>query len=180
MPDLSSNSRKILLGLAREAIRNYLETGDHLVFQNPDEELTRRRGCFVTLRKERRLRGCVGTFDASRPLCENVIRMAAASAFQDTRFPNVAKAELPVIRIEISVLGGLEKVDSLEEIELGRHGVLVKLGKRTGTFLPEVALEHQWSREEFVTFCAREKAGLRPDECAAAEIYRYEVEKFGE
>lgn len=179
MPDLSLNSRS-LLQLARNAVEVYLATGQHLVFQTDLPELTAKRGCFVTLRKTGKLRGCVGTFDAHRPLYQNIIRMAPAAACQDLRFPPVTKEELPFIRIELSVLGELEKADSLEGIEIGRHGVYVKLDNRSGTFLPEVAVEQKWSVPEFVTYCARDKAGLSPEECTRAEIFRYEVQKFKE
>ncbi len=180
MPDLSSNSKKSLLELARKAIGNYLETGDHLAFQTESPECNFKRGCFVTLKKNGALRGCVGTFDTQFPLSQNLIRMAIAAAFQDLRFSPIVKQELDQIRIEISVLGALEKARSLEEIEIGRHGIYVKLDSRVGTFLPEVAVEQKWTVPEFVTYCAKGKAGLDPDECARAEVYRYEVEKFSE
>ncbi len=180
MPDLSSNNREILLELARNAIRTHLETGNDFSFRTDVPELNWNRGCFVTLRKHSELRGCVGTFDIKEPLFQNVTRMAVASAVRDTRFPPVSKSELPLVTIEISVLSPLEKVSVLDEIEIGKHGVLVQLGNRSGTFLPEVAVDQKWSREEFVVRCARAKAGLRTKDCAQAEIYRYEVEKFSE
>ena len=179
MPDLSLNSRT-LLQLARNAIEAYLSTGRHLVFQTDLPHLTAKRGCFVTLRKTGKLRGCVGTFDAREPLYQNIIRMAPAASCQDSRFPPVTKEELPFIRIELSVLGELEKVNSLEEIKIGKHGVYVKLDHRSGTFLPEVAVEQKWSVAEFVTYCGREKARLSPEQCTRAEIFRYEVQKFKE
>ena len=180
MPDLSSNSRKFLLALARESIRCHLESGDWPGIPAHDKEIEITRGCFVTLHKKGELRGCVGTFDASKPLVENVKRMAVAAAFQDSRFSPVTKSELGEIHIEISVLGPLVKMNSLEELVIGRHGVYVKLGARSGTFLPEVAVEQKWSREEFLMWCARHKAGLNVDEISKAEVYLYEVEKFGE
>ncbi len=169
-----------MLEAARDAIRIHLETGDHLVFDPREPELNLPRGCFVTLRSAGALRGCIGTFDSSQPLSKNIPRMAVAAAFQDPRFSPVGKAEWRQIRIEISVLGPLEKISSIDEIELGKHGILVRLGPRSGTFLPDVAIEHKLSREEFVMLCAREKAGLDPKEIAYAELFRYEVEKFSE
>lgn len=180
MQGLSSNNRLLLLRLVREAIAHHLETGNILAFHTQEAELTQGRGCFVTLRKHGKLRGCVGTFDADRPLYENVLRMAVAAAFHDVRFPAVEKNELGELTIEISVLGPLTRMRRLEDLELGVHGVLVRYGLRSGTFLPEVAIEQKWSREEFVTFCAREKAGLSPAECAKAEVFLYTVEKFSE
>lgn len=180
MPDLSSNSRKKLLEAARSAIRTYVETGDHLVLDVRDAELNLPRGCFVTLRKSGNLRGCIGTFDHSQPLSQNIPRMAVAAACQDPRFAPVSKTELPQIKIEISILGELEKITAIDEIELGRHGILIRYGSRSGTFLPDVATEHKLTREEFVMLCAREKAGLDPEDIAHAELFRYEVEKFSE
>ncbi len=180
MPDLSLNSQQVLLELARNSIKYYLEQGDLLSFKTDLPELILKRGCFVTLRKSGSLRGCVGTFDVSQVLYQNIIRMAVSSAFQDRRFESVTKNELDQIKIEISVLGELQKVGSIDEVEIGKHGVYVKCGNKTGTFLPDVAVEQKWLAVEFVTYCAREKAGLSPEECARAEIYRYEVEKFKE
>jgi AmmeMemoRadiSam system protein A len=180
MPDLSSDLRRTLLQLARNSIQIYLTSGDKLNFQTDLPEFNLRRGCFITLRKAGELRGCVGTFDASEVLYKNIIRMAVAAAFQDTRFPPLGKDEFSQVKIEISVLGELEKIQSLDEIELGKHGVYIKLGHRSGTFLPEVAAEQGWSVQEFVMACAREKARLSTDEISRAEIYRYPVEKFKE
>ena len=181
MPGLSSNSRKALLELARNSIRGYLATGDPVLPAVEFPELLIKHGCFITLKtKDGALRGCVGTFDDARPLYENVARMAIAASIQDRRFSPLTKEELAGVRIEISVLGPMEKVQSLDEIEIGRHGIYVKHGAQSGTFLPSVAVEQKWSVAEFVTFCAREKAGLNPEQCAKAEIYKYEVEKFGE
>lgn len=180
MPGLSLNNQKALLEIARSAIKTFLATGDHEKNSAADPELTAKRGCFVTLMKDGKLRGCVGTFNDTDPLAENIARMAVAAAVQDTRFAPLTKDELAKVKIKISVLGPLEKVRSLDEIEIGKHGVLVQFGGRRGTFLPEVAVEQQWSVPEFVTYCAREKAGLGPEQCAQAEIYKYEVQKFGE
>lgn len=178
MPDLSSNSRKELLELAHKAIRTRLETGDILKYTPGNPELLLRRGCFVTLRLAGNLRGCVGTFEATEPLYQNVILMAVASAFQDSRFSPVQKSELESLEIQISVLGELCEMKSIQELEIGRHGVYVRLGERSGTFLPEVAVEQKWRPEEFIIYCAKEKAGLVPEECARAQVFLYEVEKF--
>lgn len=180
MPDLSSNERIVLLKLARQAIESRLKSTPE---PDPAQALPwggKPRGCFVTLFREGALRGCVGTFDADHALVENVIRMARAAAFQDTRFSQVTRPEIDKLRIEISVLGPVTPLKNLEELEMGRHGILVQYGARSGTYLPQVAVEQGWSREEFVTRCAREKAGLTPAECASARLSVYTVEKFGE
>ena len=187
MPDLSLNSGQVLLDLARRAIQSFLQTrsvqqGVGIAQENIayNQELLLERGCFVTLRKERALRGCVGTFEANQPLFQAVMRMAVAAAFEDTRFPPLLPLELDLIRLEISVLGELRKINSFKELQIGKHGVYVKFGRKNGTFLPDVAVEEGWTSEEFVHFCAREKARLAPEELACAEIYLYEVEKIAE
>ena len=180
MPDLSSNDQKMLLACARKSMETFIRSGDHYAFETDEPGLLLKRGCFVTLRKGGKLRGCVGTFDASLPVYQNVLRMAVAAATQDSRFPTVNKSELDSIKIEVSVLGLHEKIQSIDEIEIGKHGILVQHGGRSGTFLPEVAVEQNWGIAEFVTYCAREKAGLSPEECSQAEVYRYEVEKCKE
>jgi AmmeMemoRadiSam system protein A len=181
MPVLSSNSQQALLALARESIERYLEDGSVPSFRCDGGDLSQKMGCFVTLRlSSGELRGCVGTFERERPLWENVSRMARCSAFQDTRFSPVKKAEMENLVIEISVLGPLEPVAGIESIELGRHGIVTRFGSRSGTLLPQVALEQGWTREQFVTYCAIHKAGLSPAECAQAELLIYEVSHFAE
>ncbi len=180
MPALSSNSQVFLLKLARDSIQFYLETRTAPLFEILIEEVKQPGGCFVTLKKIGTLRGCVGTFEGARPLHENVIRMAVASAFEDSRFPPLRTEELPEVRIELSVLGELRKMNSLEELEIGRHGIWIKFGVRAGTYLPEVAVGQGWSREEFLRHCAYEKAGLTAEEFKASEIFLYEVQKFSE
>jgi len=178
MPVLSLNSQKLLLDLARRSIQTYLGSEAEPAFEPSPPEVLIPRGCFVTLRKHGALRGCIGTFDDSQPLYQAVMRMAVAAAVQDPRFAPLVKSELDEVRIEISVLGELQKMKSLEELELGKHGILIRYGLRSGAFLPQVAVEQGWSQEEFLTACALEKAGLSPRECSQADVYLFEVEKF--
>ena len=180
MQALSSNSQAVLLKLAGDSIQSWLDTQKLPFFETSLDELRQPAGCFVTLRSSGALRGCIGTFEASQALYQNVMRMAVSGAFEDFRFPPVKTDELPQIRIEISVLGPLVKMNSLGELEVGRHGVLIRYGVRTGTYLPEVAVSQGWSGEEFLRHCAREKAGLAPEELARADVFLYEVQKFSE
>ncbi len=178
MPDLSSNNQNFLLRLARQSIETRLK-GEAFSFSSPvPEEVKIPRGCFVTLKKNGMLRGCIGTFEATKPLFENIFHMAQVSAFQDPRFPPVNFSELSQIRIEISVLGPRRKMNSIEELEIGKHGIFIQLGHRRGTYLPEVAVEQGWSAKEFISNCAVEKVGIRPEELERAQIDLYEVEKF--
>ena len=143
-------------------------------------ELFIKRACFVTLYQNKNLRGCIGTFDANKPLIQNVLKMSVSAAFYDSRFPKVQEKELPQIQISLSVLGELQKMNSLEELVLGQHGIFVKHETKSGTFLPEVATEQGWTKEKFINYCIVEKAGLSPELASDVEIYLYEVEKFSE
>jgi AmmeMemoRadiSam system protein A len=114
------------------------------------------------------------------PLREIVAEMARAAAFEDPRFRPVTRDELPDIDIEISVLTPMRRIHSLDELELHRHGIYIRRGYRSGTFLPQVADEVNWTKEEFVGHCAQDKAGIGWDGWKApdAELYVYEAIVF--
>jgi len=137
-------------------------------------------GAFVSLHKHGRLRGCIGHFGDDVPLREIVAEMARAAAFEDPRFRPVTRDELPDIDIEISVLTPMRRIHSLDELELHRHGIYIRRGYRSGTFLPQVADEVNWTKEEFVGHCAQDKAGIGWDGWKApdAELYVYEAIVF--
>jgi len=126
------------------------------------------------------LRGCIGRFEPDEPLYRVVQEMAIAAATEDYRFPPVTPQELGELDIEISVLTPLRKISSIDEIQLGRHGIYIKKGGRAGTFLPQVATETGWSKEEFLGYCARDKAGLGWNGWKDADIYVYEALVFSE
>jgi len=141
-------------------------------------------GCFVTLKNRGALRGCIGTFAARGPLHQTVREMAGA-ALRDPRFLDrpVTAGELADLRIEISVLTPLEKIkDPLAEIELGRHGICIEGPYGSGCFLPQVATETGWTKEEFLSHCAAGKAGMPADAWKDPDVtvYRFEAEVFGE
>ena len=106
--------------------------------------------------------------------------MAIASAIRDYRFNSVSISELDSIDIEISVLTPLKKISSVDEIELGKHGIYIKKGFSSGTFLPQVADETKWSKEEFLGHCSRDKAGIGWDGWKNAELFIYEAIIFRE
>ncbi len=135
-------------------------------------------GAFVTLYKDKNLRGCIGRFEPNQPLYEVVVDMAIAAAFHDTRFKKVTTNELENITIEISVLTPRKKIDSLDEIVLGKHGIYVQKGSKTGTYLPHVATQMNWSVEEFVRSCAEEKARIDTSEIKDIELSTYEAIVF--
>ena len=135
-------------------------------------------GAFVSLHKHGHLRGCIGHFGEDYPLHEIVAEMARAAAFEDPRFMPVTRDELNDLDIEISVLTPMRRIQSLDEFELHRHGIYIKKGYRSGTFLPQVADEVNWTKEEFVGHCSQDKAGLGWDGWRDAELYVYEAIVF--
>jgi len=139
-------------------------------------------GAFVTLNEHGQLRGCIGNIIGRQPLYLTVRDMAIESATGDPRFPPVNLSELKEIEIEISVLSPLEKVDSADKIQLGIHGVIVKKGTNSGVFLPQVATETGWTKEEFLSQLCAQKAGLDPRawKDKSTELYIFSAEVFSE
>jgi AmmeMemoRadiSam system protein A len=138
------------------------------------------RGAFVTVHRDGELRGCLGRLEIDWPLAETVAHLAAIVADADPRFDPVAVHELPSIELEISVLTPEREIERLDEIEIGRHGVIVERGSRRGLLLPQVATEHAWDRETFVAHTCL-KAGLPPDAWRGdVRILIFEAQVFGE
>ncbi len=169
--DFSPSDKILMLKIARKTIIKYV--GERRVYE-PDfpipDGLKIHAGVFVTLKKHGELRGCIGRFTADLPLYRLISEMAIASATEDSRFDTVKLKELGSLEIEISVLSPLKKIQSPGEIVPGRHGIYIKKGNRSGTFLPQVAMETGWNREEFLGHCARDKAGIGWDGWKDAEI----------
>ena len=160
---LNEEQQKILLKLARDTIELYLKTGKKMQFETEDERLKVKQGAFVTLRKNDNLRGCIGYIIAVELLYDAIIDMAIAASTEDSRFRKVTVDELKDIDIEISVLSIPRRVKSADEIELGKHGVIVSKGLRKGVFLPQVATETGWDKQTFLEHLCADKAGLSKD-----------------
>ena len=133
-------------------------------------------GVFVTLYLNGRLRGCIGRFTSSASLQATIREMARSAAFQDPRFPALTRSEAPRVEIEVSVLSPLKRIDSIDEFKLGRDGIYMVKGSRSGTFLPQVAAETGWNTEQFLGHCARDKAGIGYDGWKDADLYTYQTE----
>ena len=179
---LNEEERKLLLQIARQTMEHYVTRGkvppvDEKALPARLRELS---GAFVTLKKEGQLRGCIGRFEATSPLYDVVQQMAVASSTQDSRFEPVETDEFDDIDIEISVLSPMRKISSVDEIVLGKHGIYMKKGFYSGTFLPQVATETGWTLEEFLGHCARDKARIGWDGWKTAELFVYEAYVFGE
>lgn len=168
-----------LVALARHAIAERLGLGvpepEALGFDEP-------RGVFVTLRirSSDELRGCVGMIEPRFALRDAVRRAAVLAAFEDSRFDPVTAAELPALAVHVSVLGPLAP-STVEAVDVGRHGVVVRHGERRALFLPQVAIEQGWDRETLLGQLCR-KAGLPADAWRRPEcrLFIFETETFGE
>ncbi len=177
---LSDADKKALKEIAFNSIRDSLD-GKPIAQPTLNSQLSTlnfKCGAFVSLHKHGRLRGCIGHFGEDHPLHEIVAEMARAAAFEDPRFMPVTRDELEDLDIEISVLTPMRRIQSLDEFELHRHGIYIKKGYRSGTFLPQVADEVNWTKEEFVGHCSQDKAGLGWDGWRDAELYVYEAIVF--
>lgn len=165
-----------LLKKARNAISFLVKTDKRGKIQPPETHgiLNEKAGVFVSIYIEGKLRGCIGGFAGDQTLNEMVQRLAPSSAC-DKRFEPVREDELAEMQLEISVLSTLKKIDSADEIVLGKHGIYIEQGHNSGTFLPQVATKTGWSLEEFLGHCARDKAGIGWNGWKTAEIFTYEA-----
>jgi len=161
--DLDRQEQVALLEIARESIVRGLKGERYSPPDSPYPKLMEKWGAFVTLHKHGQLRGCIGRFQPDVPLCQTVAEMAQAAAFADHRFTPLSSEEVDDIEIEISVLSPLREVSSIDEIQLGKHGIWITKGGNSGCFLPQVATETGWSKKEFLEHCCRDKAFLAPD-----------------
>jgi AmmeMemoRadiSam system protein A len=188
MDEYSKEEKKLLLDLARKSIEYFMEKRElmHVNESSIPDKMKKKKATFVTLEKNGMLRGCIGSLQAHEPLYLNVVKNAVAAAFYDVRFMPVRKEEMDEIEIEISVLTEPERVDYknveelLRKIKPKKDGLIIKLGSRSATFLPQV-----WgqlpSKEEFLSHLCM-KAGLRRDEWknGKIEVYKYNVISFKE
>jgi AmmeMemoRadiSam system protein A len=158
---LSNHDRQSLLRLARLAITEAVSRGQILARIPREGIFSQPRGLFVSLHVGKRLRGCVGVVEPQEPLGESIVRCATGAAMQDPRFPAMRLEELSAMQLEISLLSPLLPIRP-EEIRIGSHGLLICSGSRRGLLLPQVALRHHLSAEQFLAETCR-KAALPPD-----------------
>lgn len=177
---LSDADKKYLLALGRERLNKYLNRQFYTTSdENIPEAAKALAGAFVSIYKGHELRGCIGRFSGGQQLYK-LIEDLAVSAANDYRFDSVTANELPEINIEISVLTPLKRIFNLDELELGRHGIYIRQGDQSGTFLPQVADKTGWTKEEFVNRCSRDKAHLGSDGWKTADLFTYEAIVFSE
>ena len=177
---LDPGDRKALLALARETIRRRLAAGTAPPLPGLSPKAREPRGAFVTLKKGGDLRGCIGNMAPGAPLDRVVGAMALQAAFNDPRFPPVALEELPHLTIEISALTPMKPVGDPGDIVVGRDGVLLEKDGRSAVFLPQVATEQGWGRDEMLDHLCR-KAGLPAGGWrSGAKFSVFQAEVFGE
>lgn len=174
---LNESEKKLLLEISRSALESYITTGE---LPGLDPALLPRAlkepvGVFVSLYMNDRLRGSIGNFSPTDPLYAVAEGMTIAAATLDARFSPVEESELPYLEIEISVLTPLRKINSIDEFELGRHGIYMVRDGQSGTLLPQHAEANKWTREEFLGHCASEKAGIGRDGWKTADLFIYEA-----
>ena len=177
---ITNNEKSLLL----QEVRKHLE---HKLLGNeagslPESGLfTTKPGIFVTLHKKGDLRGCIGHIVGHDPLSKSLYDLAEASAFQDPRFNSLDKSELDEIKIEISLLSEPEQISRWQDIEIGKHGILIKKGYSQAVFLPQVAPEQGWDLETtLANLC--QKAGLHSNAYKENEMefYVYTATVFSE
>lgn len=183
---LTLEEGKCAVKLARSAIENYLKEGKII---EPRADLPRvfseKRGVFVTLNKNKELRGCIGYPYPSIPLKNAIIDSAISAATRDPRFPSVTKSELKNISLEVTVLTPPELIkckpkEIPNNIKIGKHGLIVKKGLYQGLLLPQVAVEHGFDEMDFLSHTCM-KAGLLPDAwLEGVEVYCFEGQIFEE
>lgn len=179
---LTEEERNTLLKIARTRIANKLRgiSANGNDCEEYTSALEMACGAFVTLTIHGKLKGCIGNLESSEPLYVLIGDMAESAAFEDPRFYPLTPEELDDVHIEISVLSPLRKIHSIDEFRLGRDGIYMTNRIHGGTFLPQVATETGWTKEEFLGHCARDKAGLGWDGWKNATLYVYQAEVFGE
>jgi AmmeMemoRadiSam system protein A len=177
---LTKKEQKDLLKIARNTIVSYVTNGTVPAIETTAKGLNLELGCFVTIKQGGQLRGCIGNFISDKPLYRLVQEMAVSAATRDPRFYPMKQQDLADFDLEISVLSPLERISSVDEIQVGTHGLYLVKKSCRGVLLPQVATEYGWDRETFLRHTCL-KAGLPENgwqkDC---EIYIFSALVFGE
>lgn len=179
--ELTKDEKQLLLKLAHDTITQWVTEQKKPPLPEATGILGEPRGAFVTVHKKGQLRGCIGNMIGRGPLVELVQEMAVAASTHDPRFHSVSKEELSEIDIEISVLSQMKKITDVNEIEVGKHGIIMSRGICQGVLLPQVATEQGWDRQTFIEHTCL-KAGLPADAWKDPEtsIEVFSAQVFGE
>ena len=180
---MDDKQKQTLLKIARDTVKAVIKKTPEPKPRSDDPALNAPCGCFVTLKNRGRLRGCIGQFTSNSPLVELVVEMAKAAATSDPRFfaDPIRPSELEPLDIEISVLSPLKRTEDPLSLRLGVDGIYIKRGRLSGCFLPQVADETGWTKEQFLSYCCAHKAGLAEDawKDPETEVYFFTAEAFG-
>lgn len=178
---LDEHEKRELLRIARATLKEFLVSGRTPPGAPHRRSLTEPAGVFVTLRRGDELRGCIGSFGETQPLYKAVQEMAVSAATRDPRFEPVTIEELKSLTIEISVLGMRRTITGVDDISVGKHGLIVSTAQRRGLLLPQVAREHEWDARTFLERTC-EKAGLPRDAHTRddVELQVFEAQVFDE
>ena len=176
---LSELDRRQLLDLARRALEARVRRVPPPIAECGGR-LAVRHAAFVSIHCRGDLRGCLGHLALDTPLGQTIVHLAGVVADSDPRFSAVSLNELPDLQVEISVLTSPREIEAVTEIEVGRHGLIVEDGRRRGLLLPQVAVEHLWTRETFLEHTCI-KAGLPRDAWKkGARMFVFEAQVFSE
>lgn len=179
---MDDTQKQTLLKIARDIVEAAINKTAEPKPQSDDPELNAPCGCFVTLKNHGQLRGCIGQFTSENPLIELIAEMAKAAATSDPRFfaDPIRPNELEQLDIEISVLSPLQRTEDPLSLRLGVDGIYIKRGHLSGCFLPQVADETGWTKEQFLSYCCAHKAGLGADawKDPETEVYLFTAEAF--
>jgi len=175
--ELSIDDKQCLLQIAKEAIKAKLN-GES--YTPPDREIfEEKKGAFVTIKTGGNLRGCIGQIRGYQPLNQTIAEMAVAAAFEDPRFPELTADEFESLEFEISVLSPLKRVNDINDIKIGKHGLLIKMDMHSGLLLPQVATENHWSVVEFLEqTCLKAGLPMKSYFDRRVEIYKFSAEIF--
>jgi len=179
--ELNEEQQKYLLSLARRTINDWVTKRERVVPERRDGVFAEKRAVFVTINENGALRGCIGSLVAQEPLADAVVSRAIAASTEDPRFRPVERGELPDLELHVSVLSPMKPIDDASQIELGKHGVVVRQGYRSGVFLPEVAPEQGWDLETTLKHLCEGKAGLPADAWKkGAQLSVFTTQNFGD
>jgi len=172
----SESEKQQLLAIARYSITNKLTgSGHQIIPEILSENLLKKMGAFVSIYCDGELRGCIGRIETDASLCQTIEQVAVMAATSDYRFYPLQPEETKKMVLEISVLSPLKKIENIDEIIPGRHGILIRKGYHTGTFLPQVGIKTKWDAIRLLEECSERKACIGKNGWKDADIYIYEA-----
>lgn len=177
---LDKVEKETLLRLCHHALYKHWGIEDDYTLNDYTRVLDAQVGAFVSVYVQNELRGCIGHMISQKPLYEMVQILAVDAAFYDSRFPKIKQEERDDVQFEISVLTPMQRVMGSDEVELGKHGIFIKKDLQSGTFLPQVGARNNWTVEEFLGYCSRDKAKIGWEGWREAELYTYEAIIFSD